>query len=181
MRSSSSQTPSSDAKCQMFCIFILLSHTQVPVTANILSMLCIMRVKPIHPAHTAGLREVCLPWGTPRLCAVLWWRQIRPLGWCPAHTASHKWTETPCPAQCSTTVRFPAGLWKRRHKRSHCGDQHRLITPAVWNQRRWCVFTLQKRSLPSMVSRTAFRFAFAALAMVFNDPSLLSLADLNPV
>lgn len=74
-----------------------------------------------------------VPSGTPTLCAALWWQQIRPLGWCPAHTVSHKWTEIPCPTQCSISEKFPGGLWKKHSHRSVGGsDQYWHSLIVVW-------------------------------------------------
>lgn len=77
--------------------------------------------------------EAGVPSGTPTLSAALWWQQIRPLGWCPVHTVSHKWIETPCPTQCLICGKYPAGLWKTHGHRSVGGrDQHWHGLIVVW-------------------------------------------------
>ena len=101
------------------------------------------------------LNPVLVPWGTRTLSAAPWWQPTGPLGWCLAHTASHIWTETPGPNQCSATWRSPAALWWGTW------DILELLALRVWLENMICYMSWLARHTDKLwVSKGSFTSGF---------------------
>lgn len=110
--------------------------------------------------HKSTHALVWAPLTSPRLFWVLWWLMTGLQDWSLAHRDGHISTRTPCPILYSEALISPGELKMKEADTSVVQRFIRCLTDMIHHK----IFSI----LPSIVSRTAFMFALAGLAMMLS-------------